>query len=233
MPHKPNKRFWLLPAIAASAVLMAFAGWMALIFAPTEQSMGDIQRIFYFHVPSAWISFLAFFIVCLASIAYLVNRNPKWDLLAASSAEIGVLFITLVLITGPLWAKPRWNTFWTWDARLTTSLILWMIYIGYLFIRSFTKMQARGSTLAAVYGIIGFVDVPIVYFSIRWWRNLHPGAVIASSSGGLATEMLIALLAALLAFTSLYAVLLYLWYQYLHLEHQLYAWKSNRSGGFE
>ena len=220
-------------AIAASAVLMTLAGGMALLFAPTEKTMGDVQRIFYFHVPSAWIAFLAFFVVFLSSILYLRTHHPKWDLLAASSAEIGVLFITLVLITGPLWAKPVWNTFWTWDARLTTSLILWLIYVSYLLIRSYTQQAARGSAFAAVYGIIGFIDVPIVYFSIRWWRTLHPSYVMGSSSGGLAPQMLATLLVCLVAFTVLFAIMLYLTFKIRYLQHQLLMIQSSRSGGLE
>ena len=163
-------------------LLIEGALYMALLQAPTERTMGDVQRIFYFHVPSAWVSFLAFFIVCIASIAFLRTGKAQWDRLAASSAEIGILFITLVLLTGPLWAKPVWNVYWTWDARLTTSLILWLIYIAYMMVRRYTSDPERGAKFAAVFGIIGFLDVPIVYMSIRWWRTLHPAPVIGGGA---------------------------------------------------
>lgn len=195
----------LIPAF----LLLLIALYCAFIYAPTETTMGDVQRIFYFHVPSAWVSFLAFFVVCIASIFYLKTGRERWDRLAAASAEIGVLFIVIVLITGPLWAKPVWGTFWTWDARLTTSFVLFLIYTAYLMLRSYTVNRERGARLAAVFGIVGFVDVPIVYMSIRWWRTLHPQPVIAGGDGsGLAPQMLTTLMVCLLAFTILYITLL-------------------------
>ncbi|MBN1543603.1 cytochrome c biogenesis protein CcsA [candidate division KSB1 bacterium] len=219
--------------LALSAFLMALAGWMALLYAPTEKSMGDVQRIFYIHVPAAWIAFLAFFVVFGASFGFLATQKPRWDALAAASAEIGVLFITLVLVTGPLWAKPVWNTYWTWDARLTTSLILWLIYIGYLLIRSYTRNSSRSSTLAAVYGIVGFIDVPIVYFSIRWWRTLHPSHVVGPAGRGLAPSMALTLTVALIAFTALYAVLLRIGYKSRLLEYNLIGIESLSKGAIE
>ena len=125
--------------IATNLVSMVTAIWVVFVATPPETTMGVVQRIFYFHVPSAWIAFLAFFIVCIASVAYLRTAKDFWDTLALSSAEIGVLFTTLVLITGPLWARPVWNTWWTWDARLTTTLVLWLIYVAYLMLRSFVE----------------------------------------------------------------------------------------------
>lgn len=176
---------------------MALALYMVFFYAPTEQTMGVIQRIFYFHVASAWISFLAFFIVMIASIAYLRNPQRKWDRLANASAEVGTLFCTLVLITGPLWAKPVWNVWWTWDLRLTTTLILWLMYLGYLMLRHYVEGD-RSAKYAAVFGIIAFWDVPFVYLSIRWWRTLHPAPVIGGHAGsGLAPEMLLTLFVSL------------------------------------
>ena len=209
---KINKTYLVLVIASYLAVLIAL--YFAFIYAPTEASMGVVQRIFYFHVPSAWTAFIAFFIVCFASIMFLAKGSEKWDLIAKSAAEIGVLFTTLVLITGPLWAKPVWNVFWTWDARLTTSFILWLIYLAYLMLRSYTHDKERGARFAAVFGIIGFVDVPIVYFSIHWWRTLHPSAVIGGGDGsGLAPEMLTTLMVCLGAFTILFVTLLTLRYQ--------------------
>ncbi|HNY90161.1 MAG TPA: cytochrome c biogenesis protein [bacterium] len=206
-------------------LLIEGALYMALLQAPTERTMGDVQRIFYFHVPSAWVSFLAFFIVCIASIAFLRTGKAQWDRLAASSAEIGILFITLVLLTGPLWAKPVWNVYWTWDARLTTSLILWLIYIAYMMVRRYTSDPERGAKFAAVFGIIGFLDVPIVYMSIRWWRTLHPAPVIGGG-GGLAPEMKQALFFSLFAFTVLYITLLLLSLRIRSVEDKIQALKN-------
>jgi heme exporter protein C len=206
------------PLLILTYVAMSVALWAAFMYAPTEATMGHVQRIFYFHVPSAWVSFIAFFIVCVASIAFLKTGSIKWDRLAATSAEIGVLFITIVLVTGPLWAKPVWGTFWTWDARLTTSLILWLIYVAYLMVRNYTQDKERGARFAAVFGIIGFVDVPIVYLSIRWWRTLHPAPVIGGG-GGLDPTMLTTLLISVFAFTLLYIVLMVLNYKAHTLDH--------------
>lgn len=185
---------------------IAVALYMALFYAPREVTMGDAQRIFYFHVPSAWIGFLAFFIVFVASLMYLWKRERKWDALALSAAEIGVVFTTLVLLTGPLWAKKAWGAFWVWDARLTTTLILWMIYVGYLMLRSSAESDRR-ARFAAVLAIVGFLDVPIIYFSVELWRTMHPTLLIGDS-GGLAPQMTQTLMVALLSFTLLFVFLL-------------------------
>ena len=172
---------------------------------------GQLQRIFYFHVPAAWISYLSFAIVFLASIAYLRTASRRWDLLAHSAAEIGVVFCTLVLITGPIWARPVWGTWWQWDARLTSTLVLWLTYVGYLFIRNLSTDGARAGRLAAVIGITGFVDVPIVHFSVQWWRTLHPSGPTVSNpaaDSGLGGAELAAFFASLAAFTLLFAWLL-------------------------
>jgi heme exporter protein C len=190
--------------VPISLVVIAIALYMALFYAPREATMGDAQRIFYFHVPSAWLGFLAFFVVFLASILFLLKRERKWDALALSAAEIGVVFTTLVLLTGPLWAKAAWGTYWVWDARLTTTLVLWLIYVGYLMLRSSADDMKR-ARMAAVLGIIGFLDVPIIYLSVTWWRTMHP-ALLVSESGGLDSAMKLTLMVALLSFT-----LLFLW----------------------
>ena len=162
-----------LPWLAVLCFLLVeIALYLALIYAPQEATMGDVQRIFYFHVAAGWVSFLAFFVVFICGIIFLKTGSARWDRLALSSAELGVLFLTMVLLTGPLWAKPVWNTWWSWDARLTTSLVLWLIYVAYLMVRHYASDRERGARFAAVFGIIGFLDVPIVYMSIRWWRTL-------------------------------------------------------------
>lgn len=172
---------------------------------------GQLQRIFYVHVPSAWAAYLAFGVVFLASVAYLRTGARRWDLLAESAAEIGVVFTTVVLITGPIWARPVWGTWWQWDARLTSALVMWLTYVGYLFLRALAEDPTRIGRLAAVMGIAGFVNVPIVHFSVRWWRTLHPSgptpADLARESG-LGSPELVTFFVALTAFTLLFAWLL-------------------------
>lgn len=166
-------------AAAASLVITMYG---ALVWAPTERTMGNIQRIFYIHVPSAWTAFLAFFAVFVASLSYLITKNLKWDRIALACAEIGTIFCTVVLITGPIWAKPVWGIWWTWDARLTTTLILWLLYVSYLLLRDFLEEPTRRATLSAVFGIFCFVDVPIVYYSIQIFRTQHPQPVIGGGA---------------------------------------------------
>jgi heme exporter protein C len=162
-------------------IVTFFAGFadlsMVFVYAPRERYMGDLQRLMYFHVASAWTAFLAFTIVFLSSLAYLKTRRFKWDRLSVSAAELGVVFTTFVLITGPIWARPVWNAWWTWDPRLTTTLILWFIYIAYLLLRSSTEEEERRGRVAAVFAILGFIDVPIVHFSVTWWRSIHPHVI--------------------------------------------------------
>ncbi len=189
--------------VPLSLIAIAIALYMALFYAPREATMGDAQRIFYFHVPSAWIGFLSFFIVFVASVLFLLKRERKWDALALSAAEIGVVFTTLVLLTGPIWAKAAWGTYWVWDARLTTTLVLWLIYVGYLMLRSSVDDMKR-ARMAAVLGIIGFLDVPIIYLSVTWWRTMHP-TLLVSETGGLDDAMRTTLMVALLSFTLLFA----------------------------
>lgn len=170
--------------------------------------MGDIQRIFYVHVPSAWTAFAAFFVVFICSIAYLMTKNLKWDRIALACAEIGTIFCTAVLITGPIWAKPVWGIWWTWDARLTLTLVLWLIYMGYLMLRRYVDSTERRAVLAAIVGIAGFIDVPLVYFAIRWWRTQHPQPVIAGGEGsGLDPRMATTLWVCVAAFTLLFFAL--------------------------
>ncbi|AGA68665.1 ABC-type transport system involved in cytochrome c biogenesis, permease component [Desulfitobacterium dichloroeliminans LMG P-21439] len=192
----------------ATFITMFLALYMALVYAPTEKTMGDIQRLFYFHVASAWLGMLAFFVVFLSSILYLIKREKKWDNYAYTSAEIGVIFTTIVLVTGPIWARPIWQTWWTWDPRLTTTLIMWFLYIAYVKIRSSLHEDDKRSRYAAVFGILAFTDVPIVFFSIRWWRTMHPGAIVSGSGLALAPDMKLAFYMSLLAFTLLYLLLM-------------------------
>lgn len=197
-------------ALAVLAGLtMLIALYMMAFYVPSDRVQGISQRIFYIHVPMAWDAFLAFFFVFIGSILYLVRRSPGWDQLARAAAEIGLVFTSLVLITGSLWGKPIWGTWWSWDARMTSTLILWFIYLGYFMLRSYVSDRDRAARYAAVLGIIGFVDVPIVYMSVNWWRTLHPQAVVSLSGAAMPASMLTALLVSLLAFTILLGYLLY------------------------
>lgn len=159
---------------------MGLALYMVFIYAPTEAQMGVVQRIFYFHVPSAMTSFLAFFIVFITSIQYLRTRQEKWDQLALSAAELGVVFSLIVLITGPIWAKPIWGAWWRWEPRLTSMLIMFTMFVAYLMVRAYGTRPLQTRRLAAVLGIVGFVNVPLVHFSIELWtpeQQLHPQQV--------------------------------------------------------
>jgi len=195
-----------LPVI--TAVVMLIGLYMALLYAPTESEMGDVQRIFYYHVPAAWLSFFAFFLVFVFSLLYLMQSNKKWDIQASAAAEVGVLFCSINIITGPIWAKPVWGIWWTWDARLTLTLVLWLIYVGYLMLRHYVTDPERRATFSAVVGILGFIDVPIVYFSIRWWRTQHPQPVVAGGDdSGLDPVMWYTLLVCLVGFSLLFTYL--------------------------
>jgi heme exporter protein C len=162
----------------AVAVLIFFAGYAALFIAPDEKTMHAIQRIFYFHVPS-WIAmFAALSVVFVANIAYLATRKSTWDSLGVSAAEVAVVCCTIGLATGPLWAKPVWGIWWTWDARLTTTFILWLLYISYLLLRGLLDDPEKKAVFSAVFGIFAFLDAPLVYVSNRLWRTQHPQPVI-------------------------------------------------------
>jgi heme exporter protein C len=167
-----------LASIVVVFLLLAAGSYGALIHAPTEATMGLIQRIFYFHVSSAWTGLIAFFLVFIGSIAYLRTRSLKWDWLSVASAEVGVAFFTVVLVTGPIWAKPVWGVWWTWDARLTSSFLLWVLFVSYLVLRTLVEEPERRAIVAAVFGIFAAVDIPLVYFSIWWFRTQHPQPVI-------------------------------------------------------
>ena len=205
----PQRRIADMVTDGALFLLMAASLWMMFFYAPIEREMGIVQKIFYFHVPLAWNAFLGFTIVFFASFRYLATRDPKWDARAVAAAEVGVLFTTLVLITGPIWAKPVWGIWWTWDARLTLTFVLWLIYIGYLMLRRYIDAADRRAALAAVIGIVGFVDVPLVYFAIRWWRTQHPQPVIMGGEDSgldprMSATLWVSTAAYLLLFVSLY-----------------------------
>lgn len=193
-----------------TGILMTLSLSAAFIYAPIERTQGPAQKIFFFHVPLAWDAYLAFFCTFLASIAYLRTTNPRWDALAYSAAEIGTVLTSLVLISGSIWGKAVWGTWWTWDARLTSTLVMWFIYVAYLMLRSsIGRSTVRAARYAAVLGIVGFVDVPIVHMSVTWWRTLHPQPTVANPAGPtLPGSMLATLMLCLVTFTIFFVWLL-------------------------
>ena len=190
--------------------LLSYALYQAMVVAPTESTMGEVQRIFYYHVPSAVVAFTLFAINFLLSIVYVVRRSPRVDALAVSTAEVGVVFCTVVLVTGPLWARPVWGIWWTWDARLTSTLLLWLIYVSYLLLRRYST-SGQTPLLAAVLAIFGFLDVPFVYLANRLFRTQHPQPVYFGG-GGADPRMTHALLLNMAAFACF--ALLVCWVRY-------------------
>jgi heme exporter protein C len=164
---------WLLPFGWFAMLFFVGAQAAALLLSAPDRDMGHLQKIMYVHVPSAWISMIAFLVVFIASALYLVKRDMKYDMLAAAAAEVGVILTALTLALGSIWGRPTWGIWWTWDPRLTTTAILLLIYVGYLALRSFTEDEDRRARWAATVGILGFLNVPIVYMSVRWWRTIH------------------------------------------------------------
>jgi heme exporter protein C len=195
-----------------SAVLMLAAAFGALAVAPSAVGLTPdetaAQRIIYFHVPIAWLSMLAFGVTAIASVVYLITSKRLWDSLAVSSAELGIVFTLAAMASGSLWAKPAWNTWWTWDPRLTTYTIMFLLYVAYFMLRSAMDDPARRARFAAVYGIFAFLSVPITFMSIRWWRTIHPVLIDPKSGFGLSRNMMPVFFLSLIAFTLFYVVLL-------------------------
>jgi heme exporter protein C len=195
-----------LPLVVAALAIDTLYG--AFFYAAREKVMGDVQRIFYFHAPAGIGCFLAFAVTFVASIGYLATRRKIWDIVGRSSAEVGLLYASILLATGPLWARPVWGVYWTWEARLTTTLILWLIYMGYFLVRMYTDDPEQQARFAAVVGIIGFIDVPIVYWSVRFWRGLHPLVLKASGGGGLDPSMRRVFLMGIITYVAFYLCLM-------------------------
>src|SRR4030043_1812016 len=187
--------------------VVPFALYMVFIYSSIEATMGIVQKIFYFHLGSAISGFIAFVIVFICGILYLIKKEERYDIIGLASAEIGVIFITIVLITGVLWAKPAWNIWWTWDPRLTTTFVLWLLFVSYLLLRSNLKDNVNMPVYAAVFGIIAFLDVPLVFMSIRWWRTIHP-VIIEKKSINLASDMLQTLIVSIVAVFFIFLILL-------------------------
>jgi len=192
---------------AVTVVAMSIALYLIFLNAPEEKVMGAVQKIFYFHVPIAAVTFLSVFFLLAGAMGYLWTRRAGWDYLSIASAEVGLLFCTLVLITGPIWAKPAWGVWWTWEAKLTTTLILWLLLAGILLSRAYASSPEQGARVASVLGVVAALDVPIVYKAVDWWRGQHPIVFGAGKTNPLAPGMLSALLTSMLVFALLYALL--------------------------
>ncbi len=215
-------------ALAAVAILAAAI--MALVVAPDAAGLTRnetfAQRIIYFHVPSAWVSMLAFGVTMVSSVGYLITSKRNWDSLALSSAEIGLAFTLAATASGSIWAKPAWNVWWTWDPRLTTYTIVFLLFVAYFMLRSAMDDPARRGRFAAVYGIFAFLSVPITFMSIRWWRTIHPVLIDANQGFGLSPNMMLAFFFSLAAFTLLYVALLMNRYRVEQLREQVETLKE-------
>lgn len=200
----------ILNILALAAMVIAI--YMALVQAPSAINLTETdqwaQRIIYFHVPSAWISMFAFLVTFIASILYLARNHVRWDILARSSAELGIAFTVAATASGSIWAKPAWNTWWTWDPRLTTYTIVLLLYIAYFMLRGAIPEPERRARFASVYGIFAFLSVPITFMSIRWWNTIHPVILDPSEDFGLSSGMTTAFMTCILCFTILYIALL-------------------------
>ena len=191
-----------------SAILMLCTVYLIFIWVPTEQNLGVSQRIFYFHVPLAWIGMISIVLVGVSSVIHLKTGKDIWDAIAYSGAEIGVIFATLILVTGAVWAKPAWGVWWSWDPKLTTTLILWFIYVGYLMVRSFAPQGSKGRKYASVVALIGAVDSPLIYLASRLWRTAHPDLNIGPlAESDLDSSMSLVFLISLVTFTVFYLYL--------------------------
>ncbi|UCC27097.1 MAG: cytochrome c biogenesis protein CcsA [Gemmatimonadales bacterium] len=214
---------WIGTATALLGVaLSVLVLWMVFFWVPTEANQGVIQRIFYMHVPAAWVAFMAFGIVAFASAVYLWLGDERADMAAVAAAEGGIIFTGIVLLTGPLWGKIAWGTYWTWEPRLTLTLLLFFIYVGYFMVRAATENPEKGKRFAAVVGIVGALDIPLIHVSVLWFRSLHPEPVVLKAEGPtLDPDMLTTLLTGFLAFTVLFVGVLMLRYGLERAEREL------------
>jgi heme exporter protein C len=200
---------WLRPFGIFTLLFFAFAQASSVWVSPADRDMGHLQKIMYVHVPAAWVAFAAFFLVFLGSALYLWKRNVKFDLFAAAAAEVGTVFTALTIALGSIWGKPTWGIWWTWDPRLTTTAILLLIFMGYVALRSFTDDEERRARWSAAVGILGFINVPIVYMSVKWWRTIHQ---VQSTTSSVDSPFLYGLLMNTAAFTFL--MVYYIAYRY-------------------
>ncbi len=209
-----------------SLVVVLVALYMAFVYTPPDSFQGDVMRVFYFHVAAAWNAYLAFFVVFLSSIAFLVSKKELYDQLAVSSAEIGVLFTSITLVMGSTWSRAIWGAWWVWEPRLTTTLILWFIYVAYLLIRASIETREKGARFAAMFAIVGFVDVPIVHLSVSWWRSVHPTVINTGGTMAMADVMLRTMLIAVVGFSLLYVYLVLFRYRTQVLTDTLIKFKN-------
>ena len=212
----------VLPWAASGAMFAAL--WSVFLYVPNERTMGPVQRIFYFHVNCWWAAYLGFFVAAGASGLYLWRGRSEHDWLARAAVEVGMLFCTIGLVTGPIWARPIWGTWWTWDPRLTMAVILWTIFSVYLVLRSSVRDDPEITRYAAVLAVVGVLDIPLIMISVRLWRGIHPSVISApASKGGLEDpRMVVALLVTMVAFALLFAWLLWLRYEGLRLRDALH-----------
>lgn len=229
MKRLPGKTIWALWGVTTIAMFCAI--YAVFRYAPEERIMGAVQKIFYFHVPSAIVTFVSALVLLAGSVGYLWTRKRSCDNLARAATEIALLFCTIVLITGPIWAKPAWGIWWSWEARLTTTLILWLLLIGCLMVRSYAADRELGARLAAIVGIVAAVDVPIIYKAVEWWRGQHPVIFGPGREDALDPAMRFTFLTCLAAFLLLYGLLLYLRYAAASLEDRSEAVLNRLSSG--
>jgi len=197
-----------------SIVLLLIASWMVFFYAPMEAVMGNVQRVFYFHVSTAWVGMLSFLVAAIAGIAYLVSKKTNWDIVEVSAVEIGLVFSIIAVASGSIWARPIWNTWWTWDPRLTTVTIMILIYAAYLLLRAGIDDPGRRARFGAVYAILGFLSVPLTFFSARLYRTIHPVVIGTNQPGAtgafdMTSDMLTVFFFSLFVFTLFFADLLW------------------------
>ena len=202
--------------------LVLVVHWQVFFWVSTERTMGVVQRIFYIHVPAAWVAFMAFGIVAICSAVYLWLKDERLDMAAVAAAEGGMLFTAIVLLTGPLWGRVAWGTWWSWEPRLTLTLLLFFIYLGYFLVRSSTDNPERGKRFAAVVGIVGALDIPLIHVSVQFFRSLHPEPVVINPEGpSLQGDMLTTLFTGLAAFTVLFFAFFLFRYGLEHMKRAL------------
>jgi len=216
--RRSGTRFLDATLLAATIAAIPAAIWAAMLYAPTEQTMGAVQRIFYFHVPSAMVAYLSVAVLLTSSIVYLAKRDLKWDDLSLAATEVALVFCTLVLITGPIWARPAWGTWWTWEARLISTLVLEILLLAALLVRRYASNRDLGARLAAILGITIAADVYVVHKAVEWWRGMHPQVFKEGGKGSLQTEMQTALLICTVSITLLCVLLIRLRYRTARIE---------------
>lgn len=208
-----NADTWALPLWVASSAAMAVALGTVFLYAPEERVMGAAQKIFYFHLPTIFVTYASVVVLFGSALGYLWTRDVRWDCLARAATEGGLLFCSVVLVTGSIWARPAWGTWWTWEARLTTTLVLWLLLAASLLVRSYADSRETGARLASVVGVVAVLDLPIIHKAVEWWRGQHPVLFAPGKRDALAPEMQAALGASILAFFLLWGLILALGYR--------------------